>query len=138
MNTQPSDDHRSGLMRALAVAERIISTTPVIPTDIRAIFDCHHNAYVVEVYFHQAPGRVAGFAKAFGTTAVTRQLTDEDPRPYVDATGELDGVPFHAWCLGVAISREGQLVEQAHQVLDAAEPPESAAPHASAPSVVAA
>ena len=48
MNTQPSDDHRSGLMRALAVAERIISTTPVIPTDIRAIFDCHHNAYVVE------------------------------------------------------------------------------------------
>ncbi len=94
------DAQRRGHMAALSVAEQIVSTSPLPPTDVRT--SCPTFAAgepSVDVYFHQCAAGVEMLAKELGGTAITRPHSELDPRPYVSAQLAVSGIPVRAWSL---------------------------------------
>lgn len=129
MNDNPTqrDAQRDHLMAALSAAEQVVATAPVVPDELqlKGPVTAAPGPYVLDLFFHRCPQDVVTFATSVGATAVTREHTAEDPRPYTEVSGVVFGHRFRAWTLGAvpdAHLRECQLVEQHHQIDDPAEP----------------
>ncbi|MGW3570179.1 hypothetical protein ACWDSL_41015 [Streptomyces sp. NPDC000941] len=107
MSTQTTDSpptseetQRHRHMAALAVAQRIVTISPIVPSDVRAscfAFDVDRPS--VDVYFHDSPEGVQALAEVLGGTATTRPFREDDPRPYTSAQLVVSGVPVKAWAL---------------------------------------
>lgn len=90
-----------GLMAALAVAEQLAASSPVVPSSARAD---EHSGWLVDqqhpigvhLYFHRDEAAVRAFADHFG--AETASVVD-GPDRLTTANGALNGVPFRAWTL---------------------------------------
>lgn len=89
--------HRDGHMAAFAAAEHIISTSPVIPTEVET--RCRPWAtyeQVVILHFFDAPDSVRQFAEHFALAVADRVAGDGVDE--VEATGVIFGVQVRAWC----------------------------------------
>lgn len=98
----PSADEvqRRGHMAALSVAERIVSISPVSPTEVKV--SCPAFAVTepsVDVHFFGSPNGVRALAEVLGVTATTRPFHESDTRLYVSMSAVLSGVPVLAWAL---------------------------------------
>ncbi|MFI1889880.1 hypothetical protein [Streptomyces jumonjinensis] len=84
-------------MAALAVAEHIISTSPVIPAEIEA--RCRPWAVsqlTIVLHFFDSPEAVRAFAAAFGLAVADRVAGDGVSE--VQAEGVVNGCEVQAWC----------------------------------------
>ncbi|MBP8536125.1 hypothetical protein [Streptomyces sp. MK37H] len=104
---QPTADEtqRRGHIAALAVAEQIVTLSPIVPNDVTVT--CHlfaPDTPSVDVYFHHSREGVEALAEALGGTVSTRPHRNEDPRPHVSASVVVSSVPVRVWSLldGVA------------------------------------
>lgn len=88
---------RDGHMAALAAAEHIISTSPVIPAEVET--RCRPWAtgqLFIVLHFFDAPGDVRTFADHFGLAVADRVVNDFVSE--VEAEGVVYGVQVRAWC----------------------------------------
>ncbi|GGP55515.1 hypothetical protein [Streptomyces abikoensis] len=110
--SSPADEmQRRGHMAALSVAERIVSISPIVPTNVRAY--CAHFAPgepSVDVYFHRCAEGVEELAKALDGKVTTRPNSESDMRLFVVAELSLAGVPIQAWSL---VDNQGASAEEA-------------------------
>lgn len=88
---------------ALAVVERLLAASPTLPDTVW--IDCHEwapDVVRVELNFHLSPDGVREFAEMVGSEATTRPHTNAPDSPeYTEASGVLDGIPWHAWTLAM-------------------------------------
>ncbi|WP_228975028.1 hypothetical protein [Streptomyces sp. DH12] len=87
---------RDGHMSALAAAEHIMSTSPVVPT----VLETHCKPWAtttprVVAYFFDAPADVRQFAEHFALVLTRRSVDDEVTE--VAARGVVYGVEVRAW-----------------------------------------
>ncbi|TJZ55578.1 hypothetical protein FCH28_09560 [Streptomyces piniterrae] len=117
-------DPRSLYLRALSVAEHLISDSPAIPAslDIRAYGEWEFGRYGLSVHLRK-PADVAAFARWIGAHVTTELRSDG--MYGTTALGEFRGTPFHAWALhsdGEWLARQtkraGELAAQAHDMYD--------------------
>lgn len=89
--------HRDGHMAALAAAQHIISTSPVMPAEVetRCLPWATAERQIV-LHFFDAPDAVREFATSFGL-AVADRVTDNGMNE-VKAEGVVSGVQVRAWC----------------------------------------
>ncbi|MEV5598415.1 hypothetical protein [Streptomyces sp. NPDC052496] len=101
--TSPPDAaeaQRRGYTAALAVIEQVVTLCPIVPTTVTA--ECAHYAPEepgVEMHFHRSAEGVRALAQALGAAATTAPFGPDDPRPYVEMTTVVAGVPVRAWAL---------------------------------------
>ncbi|MEU4205624.1 hypothetical protein AB0F64_37630 [Streptomyces sp. NPDC026294] len=101
--TSPPDAaevQRRGHMAALAVTERVIGLSPIVPTTVTV--ECAPYAPEepgVEAHFHRSAEGVEALAQALGVTAKTTPFGPDDRRPYVEMHSVVAGVPVRAWTL---------------------------------------
>lgn len=103
-------DARDQMIHACALAEHIISTAPVLPTDITV--HCRRglrNNYAfatdevdVRVYLHRNRDAVEAYQAAFGGDV--SESTHDDGAVYVAVSGSMFGCRFEAWTLLSAVS----------------------------------
>ncbi|WP_326811687.1 hypothetical protein [Streptomyces scopuliridis] len=89
---------RDGHMTALAAAEHLISTSPVIPAELET--RCRPWAtgqLVIILHFFDAPDDVRAFAEHFDL-AVGERVVDDSQVFEVEAEGVVSGVQVRAWC----------------------------------------
>ncbi|WP_158819053.1 MULTISPECIES: hypothetical protein [Streptomyces] len=84
-------------MAAMAVAESIIETSPVLPVTIAVT--CLDPANPRVSVQHESAAGVEAWAHALGVRAVTAPFQPGDPRPFVSITTVIDEVPAQAWAL---------------------------------------
>ncbi|TLQ45793.1 hypothetical protein [Streptomyces marianii] len=94
---------RNGHIAALAAAEHIISSSPVIPADVTT--RCRSwatNEPGIDLFFYDAPNDVRRFGAHFGL-AVAERITTSGASE-VKAEGTVHGVQVRAWCLTGSVS----------------------------------
>ncbi|MFF4403759.1 hypothetical protein [Streptomyces sp. NPDC001404] len=87
-------------MAAFAVAEHVVSVSPVVPTDVKT--NCapfKPESPTVDVYFHRSAHGVKALARILGTTTSTSPLRGSDPRAFVTASAVVNGIQVRAWTL---------------------------------------
>ncbi|MFB6626453.1 hypothetical protein ACFCWD_28795 [Streptomyces sp. NPDC056374] len=89
---------RDAMMRALAVAETVVSQLADRPSTI-SINDNYSAGYGIELYFHRCPDQVATFATHFGVELSAAAHVTDEVRTYTSANVVVDGVPVRAWAL---------------------------------------
>lgn len=92
---------RFGHMAALAAAEHIISSSPVLPTSVQVYCPVWATEPSLRLYFHDAPDAVRAFAEAFGGS-VSVEENASDAKVYTSAVGEVQKIRFEAWALSAA------------------------------------
>lgn len=99
-----NDAQRSALMRALAAAEQIVSSSPVLPTSTDVAYD-FDGGYTLRFNFHRDPAAVFTFAEYMGARTEARlHRPTVEADIYTSAAGIRDGVEFTAWSLDTAES----------------------------------
>lgn len=94
------ETQRRGHMAALAVAERIVAVSPIVPTGVTIkCSEVTPDRPSVEVHFYRSPEAVQALAEVLGATATTRPHQATDPRPFTSAELMVSGVPVLAWSL---------------------------------------
>ncbi|MFJ5802717.1 hypothetical protein [Streptomyces decoyicus] len=94
------DVQRRGHVAALAVAAAINEASPIVPDDLKTT--CNNFAMDrprVDVYFHDSAEGVEALAQVLDVQAETRPFRATDPRPYVEMSTVVAGVPVVAWSL---------------------------------------
>ncbi|MEU4920223.1 hypothetical protein AB0G29_12790 [Streptomyces parvus] len=89
---------RDGYLQALAAAEHIMSTTPVLPVDIDVRLAEWDNGPHLVINFHKRPDQVRTFAAHFGTEVSERPHGEGSIRVETFGTTE-SGVRFEAYTL---------------------------------------
>ncbi|MEU7156016.1 hypothetical protein AB0A98_06165 [Streptomyces chrestomyceticus] len=98
-STAPPDaeTQRRRHLAAMAVAESIIKTSPILPVTIAVTcLDLVNPRVSVQ---HESVAGVEAWAHALGVRAVTVPFQPGDPRPFVSITTVIDEVPAQAWAL---------------------------------------
>ncbi|NUS58647.1 MAG: hypothetical protein HOV66_27920 [Streptomycetaceae bacterium] len=89
---------RYGYIAALSAAEHVLSTTPVIPTDVTIQCAPWDGGPLLRIHFHNAPDAVRAFSEAFGGTVTEEEGRDGETR-HTTAVGVVAGLPFEAWAV---------------------------------------
>ncbi|MEE4598282.1 hypothetical protein V2J94_41675 [Streptomyces sp. DSM 41524] len=110
---QPAADEtqRRGHMAALAVAEQIVTISPIVPTGVTVT--CSAGAPDrprVEAHFYHSPEGVEQLAEVLGATVTTRPHQQSDPRPFTSAELVVSGVPVLAWSLAAPVAAQDAAV----------------------------
>ncbi|MYW99908.1 MULTISPECIES: hypothetical protein [unclassified Streptomyces] len=91
---------RDGYLAAMAAAEHILSTTPVLPVDVDVRLAEWNNGPTLVIGFHKDPDQVRAFASHFGTEVA--ELPHGEGRVRIETTGTMAGVRFEAYTLADA------------------------------------
>lgn len=101
LNENSIPDPRNDFMRALSVAERLTAESPIQRYDTVTAKNGE-----VRVMLHHSPENVAEWAALHGLALTLDTNHCDDARPFIEASGQVDGVPVVVWALGSAAERE--------------------------------
>lgn len=96
-----STDPRDAAMRALSVAEQLVAVGPLQEWDLIRI---QHGE--VSVLLHERPEDVAAQSSSHGLALTLDTNHNNEQRPYIAASGVVDGVRVCLWTLGEADEQE--------------------------------
>lgn len=90
---------RDGYMDALSVSEQMMSTTPVLPTEMTVVLAPWSGGPTIRWMFHEDPAAVAAVGAHFGLPVTERPNRPKGTLTHVSATGTVSGVQVEAWAL---------------------------------------
>ncbi|MFE7117054.1 hypothetical protein ACFU99_16745 [Streptomyces sp. NPDC057654] len=102
MSTQSSAPPDAEIQRrrhldAMAAAESVIRTSPVLPVTVSVTcLDPAHPRVSVQ---HESAAGVEALAHVLGESTTTTPFRRDDPRPFVSVSFGIDEVPVQAWAL---------------------------------------
>ncbi|GCD38032.1 hypothetical protein OEIGOIKO_05842 [Streptomyces chrestomyceticus JCM 4735] len=99
VETDAADAQRRGHLAALAVAEQIIWTSPVLPSGFAVTCYSFAPTPEVEFRFSRSAAGVEALARICGVAVSAGPHGDDDPRTYVSMTAVVDEVSVKAWTL---------------------------------------
>ncbi|MFG2722678.1 hypothetical protein ACGFW5_30930 [Streptomyces sp. NPDC048416] len=92
------DARRYGYIAALSTAEHVVSTSPVVPTEVNINCTPWSDGPSLRIYFHDSADDIRAFAEAFSGTVAEEERPDGE-RLHTSAVGSIAGIPFEAWTL---------------------------------------
>ncbi|WP_367139774.1 MULTISPECIES: hypothetical protein [Streptomyces] len=92
---------RRGHLAALAVAEHLLSISPIMPTDVTtkcAPYEIDKPS--LDLHFHKSPEGVRALASVLGAEVTAAPHSESDHRLFTSMETVVSGVPVRAWALG--------------------------------------